>query len=87
MARYVAGLNLLIVALTGGLLAVVATQFLVIIVGLSRIIAKGVISFMQKEKEVDEVTDLPPIELDQQFDQFDKGKKVQGKGFDSIERD
>ncbi len=87
VVRYIAGLNLLAVAITGALVVIVVTQLLMIVSGLFLSMTRAAISYLQKETEVDEITDLPPIEMDSKFGKSAKGKEVLGKGFDSIEGD
>ncbi len=87
VVRYIAGLNLLVVSISGALGIIVVTQLLLIVSCLFVFMTKAAISHLHKETEVDEVSDLPPIEMDSKFSKSAKGEKVLGKGFDSIDRD
>ena len=87
IADYIANLNLLMVALTTGLLVVVVMQLLVIIWGVFSCMARWIISLLQKDKEIDEPQDLPPIDMDSSFKTSSIGEGVVGRGLDSIDRD
>ena len=87
IADYIANLNLLMVALTAGLLVVVVMQLLVIIWGVFSCIARWTISLLQKGKEIDEPQDLPSIDMDSSFKTSSIGEGVFGRGLDSIDRD
>lgn len=87
IASYIANLNLAAVALTVGLFMTAVIQLLVIIWGMLICITKWIISYLQKDRKEDEVVDLPPIDMDARFKKPEKGKKILGKGLDSINRD
>ena len=84
---YIASLNLLIAALTAGLLMTVVIQLLVIIWGIFSYMARGIISLLQRDIKEDEPQDLPPIDMDSSFKTSSIGKGVVGRGLDSIDRD
>lgn len=86
LARYVAGLNLLVVAVTGGVLSTAITELVVIISSVFIWIIKGITLLLRRERKTEEVVDLAPIDLDPQINKFTQSNKVQGKGFDSIDR-
>lgn len=86
LARYVAGLNLLVVAVTVGVLSAVLSALVVITSSLFVWIIKGIILFLGRERKTEEVVDLAPIDLDPRITKVSPGKKVLGKGFDSIDR-
>jgi CBS domain containing-hemolysin-like protein len=86
IAGYIANLNLLMVALTAGLLVMVVMQLFVIIWSLFSGMARWMISFLKKGREEDEPQDLPPIDMDSSFKTSSIGKGVFGRGLDSIDR-
>ncbi|TDJ25683.1 MAG: hypothetical protein E2O60_01675 [Gammaproteobacteria bacterium] len=87
IASYIANLNLAKVALTMGLLLTVVIQLVVIIGGMFICIIKWIISCLQKDRGKEVVQDLPPIEMDPRFMGSEPGKKILGRGFDSIDRE
>lgn len=87
IATYIANLNLLLAALTAGILMTVVIQLLVIIWGIFMYMARGLISLLQKDKIEEEPQDLPPIDMDSSFKTSSIGKGVVGRGLDSIDRD
>ena len=87
ISDYIVNLNLLVAALTAGLLVTVVIQLLVIIWGIIIYMAKGVISLLQKDLKVEEPQDLPPIDMDSSFKTSSIGEGVVGRGLDSIDRD
>ena len=87
IASYIANLNLVMVALTAGLLLTVVTQLLVIIWGLFSCMARWIISLLKKGREENEPQDLPAIDMDSSFKTSSIGKGVVGRGLDSIDRD
>ena len=87
IVSYTANLNLAMVALTVGLLVTVVIQLLVIFSGMFIYITKWIMSYLQKDRKEDEALDLPPIDMDPGFSNSEKGKKVLGRGLDSIDRD
>ena len=84
---YIANLNLLMVALTTGLLVVVVMQLLAIIWGVFSCVARWTISLLQKDIEIDDPQDLPSIDMDSSFKTSSIGEGVFGRGLDSIDRD
>jgi hypothetical protein len=87
IASYIANLNLAVVALTVGLLFTVVIQ-LVVIIGYTFIyLIKWIILYLQKDRENEDVQDLPPIDMDSRFMNSVKGEKILGRGLDSIDRD
>jgi len=86
IAAYIANLNLLVAALTVGLLMTVVVQLLVIIWGIFGYMAKSIISLLQKEKKEDEPQDLPPIDMDSSFKTSSIGQGVFGRGLDTIDK-
>jgi hypothetical protein len=87
IASYIANLNLAVVALTVGLLFTVVIQ-LVVIIGYTFIyLIKWIILYLQKDRENEDVQDLPPIDMDSRFMNSVKGGKILGRGLDSIDRD
>ena len=87
MARYIAHLNLLVAAVTVGLLVMVVIQLLVVIWGIFISMAKWIISLLRRNKIEDEPQDLPPIDMDSSFKTSSIGEGVVGRGLDSIDRD
>jgi hypothetical protein len=87
IASYIANLNLLVAALTVGLLMTVVIQLLVIIWGIFSYMARGIISLLQKGIKEEEPQDLPPIDMDPSFKTSSIGKGVVGRGLDSIDRE
>jgi hypothetical protein len=87
IAGYIANLNLVVAAITVGLLVTVVIQLLVIIWGIFSYLAKWIISLLHKEIQEDEPQDLPPIDMDPSFKTSSIGKGVVGRGLDSIDRD
>jgi hypothetical protein len=87
LAGYIANLNLTIVAITMGLIMTLVIQLLVIIWGIFRFMARWVISLLHKDRQEDELQDLPPIDMDSSFKTSSIGKGVVGRGLDSIDRD
>jgi len=87
MARYIAHLNLLVAALTVGLLVTVVVQLLVVVWGIFSSMVKWIISLLHKDKIEDEPQDLPPIDMDSSFKTSSIGEGVVGRGLDSIDRD
>ncbi len=87
IASYIANLNLAKVALTVGLLLTVVIQLVVIIGGMFICIIKWMISCLQKDRGKEVVQDLPPIDMDPRFMGSDPGKKILGRGLDSIDRE
>ena len=87
IASYIANLNLAMVALTVGLLLTVVIQLVVIIGGTLIRIIKWIISCLQKDRGKEVVQDLPPIDMDSRFMDPEPGKKILGRGLDSIDRE
>jgi len=87
ITSYIANLNLVMAALTVGLLLTVAIQLVVIIGGTFIRIIKWIVSCLQKDRGKEVVKDLPPIDMDPRFMKPEPGKKILGRGFDSIDRE
>ena len=87
IASYIANLNLLVAALTVGLLMTVVVQLLVIIWGIFSFMTRWIISCLQRDIKDDEPQNLPPIDMDSSFKTSSIGKGVVGRGLDSIDRD
>jgi len=85
VARYIANLNLLVAAITVGILMTVAVQLLMIIWGILGSMAKWLISLLHWNKKEQEPEDLPPIDMDPSFKPSAIGKGVVGRGLDSID--
>ena len=86
IASYINNLNLAVVALTLGLTLIVLIQILVIIGGMFTCITRWIISFLQRERK-EEPRDLSPIDMESSFESSGDGKKIIGRGLDSINRD
>ncbi len=87
IANYITNLNLAMVALTVGLLLTVVVQLVVIFGGTFIRIIKWIISCLQKDRGKEVVQDLPPIDMDPRFMGPEPGKKILGRGLDSIDRE
>lgn len=87
IAGYIAYLNLLIVALSAGLLLTVVIQLVVIIAGTFIYLVKWIVSCLQKDRSKEAPQDLSPIEMDSKFMRPAPGKEILGRGIDSIDRD
>ena len=87
IASYIANLNLVMVALTAGLLLTVVTQLIVIFGGTFIYIIKWVVSWLQKDRGKEVAQDLSPIDMDSKFMGSAPGKEILGRGIDSIDRD
>ena len=87
IASYIANLNLLKVAITAALFLTVVVQLLVITGGLFICVMRWLISCLQRKKKEKEPQDLPPIDMKSGFKSTQDGKKVMGRGLDSIDRD
>jgi len=87
IASYIANLNLAKVALTVGLLLTVVIQLVAIIGGMFICIIKWIISCLRKDRGKEVVQDLPPIDMDPRFMRSEPGKKILGRGLDSIDRE
>lgn len=87
IASYIANLNLAVVALTVGLLLTVVIQTVVIIGGTFIRITKWVISCLHKARSKEVVEDLSPIDIDPRFTGSGPGKKILGRGLDTIDRE
>lgn len=86
LVRYVAGLNLLTIALTGAVLSAAIIGLLMLIGSLFIWIVRKIMFFLRKKPKTEKTVDLGPIEMDQKINKFAEGKNVAGKGFDSIDR-
>lgn len=87
IASYITNLNLAIVAITVGLSLTVVVLLLVIIGGMFIYVIRWIISSLQKDRKEEEPQDLPPIDMDSSFENSEDGKKVLGRGLDSIDGD
>jgi len=87
IVSYIANLNLTMVALTVGLLLTVIIQLVVIIGGTFVCIIKWIISCLQKDRGKEVVQDLSPIDMDSRFMGSAPGKKILGRGLDSIDQE
>jgi len=87
IASYINKLDLLVVALTVGLLTTIFVQLLVMSGSLFVFITKWIISSLRKEKTVDDAPELSPIDMDLKFKSSAKDEKVLGRGLDSIDQD
>jgi hypothetical protein len=87
IASYIVNLNLAIVALTVGLLLTVVIQLVVIIGGTFISIIKWIILCLQKDRGKEAVQDMSPIDMDPKFMGSGPGKKILGRGLDSIDRE
>jgi hypothetical protein len=87
IVSYISNLNLAMVALTVGLLLTVVIQLVVIIGGMFICITKWIISCLQKDRGKEVVQDLSPIDLDSRFTGSAPGKKILGRGLDSIDQE
>lgn len=87
IVSYIVNLNLVMVALTVGLLLTVVIQLLVIIGGAFICIVKWIISRLQKDRGKEVVQDLSPIDMDSKFMGSMPGKKILGRGLDSIDQE
>lgn len=87
IASYIANLNLVVVALTVGLLLTVVIQLVVIIGGTLIRITKWIISCLHKASSKEVVKDLSPIDIEPRFTGSSPGKKILGRGLDTIDRD
>ena len=86
IASYIANLNLLMVALTVALLLTVVIQLVVIIGGTFIRSMKWIISCLRKARRKEVAEDLSPIDLDPRFTGSGPGKKILGRGLDSIDQ-
>jgi len=84
---YIANLNLLVAAITVGILVTVVIQLLVLIWGIFSFMVKSIVSLFQRDKKEEEPQDLSPIDMDSSFKASSIGKGVVGRGLDSIDRD
>lgn len=85
IASYIANLNLAMVALTVGLLLTLGIQMIVITAGMLVWMARSIISYLQKDRGKEVVEDLSPIDMDPRFMRSGPGKKILGRGLDSID--
>jgi len=87
IVSYIINLNLAMVALTVGLLLTVVIQLVVITGGTFICIIKWIISCLQKDRGKEVVQDLSPIDMDSRFMGSMPGKKILGRGLDSIDQE
>ena len=86
LASYVAGLNLLTVALTLGLLVALLIQLLLLAWALIARLGRLIVSIALKFRSKQEPRDLPPIEMDPSIRPSKIGQGVMGRGLDSIDQ-
>jgi len=87
IASYIVNLNLAMAALTVGLLLTVVIQLVVIIGGTFISIIKWIILCLQKDRGKEAVEDMSPIDMDPKYMGSGPGKKILGRGLDSIDRE
>lgn len=87
IVSYISNLNLLKVAMTVALFLTVVVQLLVIIWGMVVYVLRWVVSCLKRNKKEKGPQDLPPIDMNSSFESTHDGKKVMGRGLDSIDRD
>ncbi|MDH3219203.1 MAG: hypothetical protein OEO19_06675 [Gammaproteobacteria bacterium] len=87
IVSFITNLNLAVVALTVGLLLTVVIQLVVIIGGTFIRLIKWIISYLQKDRSKEVVQDLSPIDIDSRFMSSGSGKKILGRGLDSIDEE
>lgn len=85
VASYIANLNLIVVALSAGLIVITGVLILVvageIFVGMARVI----VSILKRFRREEVVRDLPPIDLPPRFRDSKPVKKILGRGFDATD--
>ena len=86
IASYVANLNLVLAALTLGLMVVVMIQLLLVAWSMIAVSGKWLIACLRKPEKEEEPRDLPPLEMDPRFRASKIGKGVMGRGLDSIDQ-
>ena len=87
VADYLAHLNLLIVAITAGLLLAVFVFVLMLVVGVIKWLARLMIRWINSLQKEEAVKDLPPLELDERYKRAPQGKHIVGGNLDSIDSD
>jgi len=87
IASYIGNLNLVMVALTMGIVLTVVIQLVVIIGGTFICLIKWIISCLKKNRVKEVAQDLPPIDMDSRFMGSGPGKNILGRGLDSIDRE
>ena len=86
LASYVAGLNLVTIALTLGLLMAMLIQLLLLIWAVIVRLGRLIVSILLKFRSKREPRDLPPIEMDPSIKPSKIGQGVMGRGLDSIDQ-
>ena len=87
IASYINNLNLAIAALTAGLSLTVLILLLVVMGSMCSCVTRWIISCLQRYKKEPGPQDLPPIDMNSSFQSTGDGKKVLGRGLDSIDRE
>ncbi len=87
VASYIANLNLVIVAVTAGLLMTVVAQLLVIIQVILVCLYGGIRLLLRWAPQKKAPSDLPPIDIDAKYLNSGEREKILGRGLDSIDRD
>ena len=87
LAAYINNLNLALAASTIGLSLMIAVQIMLLTAWLLIRSSRGIMSLLQRMKKKEAPRDLPPIDLEAGFKSTGDGKKVLGRGLDSIDRD
>ena len=87
LAAYINSLNLALAASTVGLSLMIGVLILLMVAWTFKQSVKGILSLLRNMKKKETPKDLPPIDLDSGFKSRGDGKKVLGRGLDSIDRD
>lgn len=87
LASYINNLNLALAASTVGLSLMIGVLILLMVAWTFKQSVKGILSLLRNMKKKETPKDLPPIDLDSGFKSTGDGKKVLGRGLDSIDRD
>lgn len=87
LASYINNLNLALAASTVGLSLMIGVLILLMVAWTFKQSVKGIVSLLRNMKKKETPKDLPPIDLDSGFKSTGDGKKVLGRGLDSIDRD
>ena len=87
VAAYLANLNLAIVAVTAGLLMTLIVQLLVVIQVVLVCGYQAVGALLRWRRKVEQVRDLPPIDMDPRYLASKDEERVLGRGLDSIDRE
>ncbi len=87
IADFIAGLNLLIVSITSGLLAFVGILILVKLVSSIKATVKLAKHWFAGRAPTEEPEDLAPIDMEERYKKPPKGKEIMGRSLDSMRRD